>query len=244
MANAVGGCVMAGKPAQFLVIYDLDGCLVDSELMSLGTILTSLREIDRDDLTLEDLRDRYLGVRLQDLVADVERDIGAPVPEGFVDRYHDRLYAAYAEGLPRIEPMVEALDRMLADGFIACIATGGGVERMRRTLRFAELDTRFAGRTFSAEEVAHGKPAPDLFLHAASRTGVPPERCVVVEDSPHGVTGAVAAGMRAVGFTGGAHLDGIRDRQADILRAAGAWRVHDDASDVERSIREARATAR
>lgn len=140
--------------------------------------------------------------------------------------------------------MVAALDRLLEDGYAACIATGGDIDRMQHTLDYAGLAARFADRAFSAIEVARGKPAPDLFLHAAARMSTAPERCVVVEDSPHGVAGAMAAGMPAVGFTGGAHLDGIRNRHAALLTEAGAWRVHEDAEAVETSIREVLASPR
>ena len=92
----------------------------------------------------------------------------------------------------------------------------------------------FAGRAFSADQVARGKPAPDLVLHAAHELGVAPEDCAVVEDSPHGILGAVAAGMRAIGFVGGSHMEGIRERQAERLRDAGAdvvvtntWKLYD-----------------
>lgn len=229
---------MAGDGSEALVIYDLDGCLVDSELMSLSAIRDEVAALGLGTIALHELRDRYLGVKLEDLVADIERRFATHLPGDFIDRYYARLYAAYEVGLGPIVTMVAALDRLLADGLRACIATGGGLDRMHRTLGIAGLDARFAGRAFSADEVAHGKPAPDLFLFCAERLAVPVGRCVVVEDSPHGIVGAVAAGMRALGFTGGTHLDGVRDRQEEKLRAAGAWRVHDDAESLETSIRE------
>ena len=80
-------------------------------------------------------------------------------------------------------------------------------------------------RGFSADQVRHGKPAPDLFLLAARRLGIVPGQCAVMEDSPHGIAGARAAGMRAVGFTGGSHLDGMRGDHARRLRDAGAVTV-------------------
>lgn len=227
-----------GSGVGALVVYDLDGCLVDSEPMSLGALLDTAADAGVEGLSLEDMRDRYLGVRISEAVADLERRSGLCLPADFAERYHDRLYARYATGLQVIVPMVEVLDRLLVDGFAACIATGGDVDRMQHTLDYAGLAARFAGRAFSAAEVARGKPAPDLFLHAAAHMGVAPGRCVVVEDSPHGVVGALAAGMPAVGFTGGTHLDGIRDRHAARLTAAGAWRVHEDADALEISIRE------
>ena len=100
-------------------------------------------------------------------------------------------------------------------GIPTCVASSGSHDRMRRTLGLTGLHGRFAGRIFSATEVARGKPAPDLFLHAAHRMGVHPSRCAVVEDSVYGVRAAVAAGMTAYGFAGGLTA-------ADALGAAGA----------------------
>ena len=91
----------------------------------------------------------------------------------------------------------------------------------------------------SAEQVRHGKPAPDLFLFAAGNLGVAPADCIVVEDSPHGIKGAVAAGMRAFGFVGGSHLDGIRDSHVETLRSAGAEAVFDDLAALSRSLHRA-----
>ena len=110
------------------------------------------------------------------------------------------------------------------------IGTGGSLLRLATTLRLSGLAPYFTDRGFSADQVAQGKPAPDLFLLAAREMGVPPEICVVVEDSPHGVKAARAAGMRAIGFTGGTHLDGRREVHADTLRQAGAEEVLADMS--------------
>ena len=97
---------------------------------------------------------------------------------------------------------MEALDA-IAPHLTTCVASSGSHAKMRRTLGFTRLYDRFSGRIFSAEEVANGKPAPDLFLHAAMSIGVSPVRCVVVEDSRHGVQAARAAGMRSLGYSGG-----------------------------------------
>jgi HAD superfamily hydrolase (TIGR01509 family) len=98
--------------------------------------------------------------------------------------------------------IVEALDTIMPK-LESCVASSGSHAKMRHTLGRTGLYDRFSGRIFSAEEVAHGKPAPDLFLHAAASMGVPPEHCVVVEDSRHGVRAARAAGMRSLGYAGG-----------------------------------------
>ena len=115
--------------------------------------------------------------------------------------------------------VVDALDTITVP---SCVASSGTHEKMRFTLGLTGLYERFAGRIFSVSEVARGKPAPDLFLHAASRMAVPPERCAVVEDSRYGVEAARAAGMRAFGYAGGlasrGSLDGPRTIVFDDMR--------------------------
>ncbi|WP_116134550.1 HAD family phosphatase [Tropicimonas sp. IMCC34043] len=214
------------------VIFDLDGCLVDSEPMSLEALAAEMRASGVAEATSAAMRDRYLGVSATDVSRHLAARLGRPCPPDFIDNYHRRLYAAYEAGIPRIEAMVEVLDRLQSEGIATCIASGGSPDRIRRTLAAADLTERFGTRIFSAEQVAHGKPAPDLVLLAARELGVEPARCVVVEDSPHGIRGAMAAGMRGVGFTGGTHLDGIRDSHASALYAAGAEAVREDASEL------------
>lgn len=99
-----------------------------------------------------------------------------------------------------IEAALDALDRA---GVTTCVASSGSPEKIRHTLGLTGLWSRFEGRIFSAVEVENGKPAPDLFLHAAASLGAEPARCVVVEDSPAGLQGALAAGMRAIAYAGG-----------------------------------------
>lgn len=207
------------------VIFDLDGCLVDSEPHSLAALAGEMQTIGLPRTTVEEVRERFLGVSMADICRDIERRTGGPVPADFIDRVEARLFRAYAL---RLRPMTGAdrlLDRLEAAGLAMAIATGGSVRRMHETLRLGGLASRFAGRAFSADEVPRGKPAPDLFLKAAAVLGVPPDRCAVLEDSPHGIAGACAAGMRAVGFTGGSHLEGLQAAHRGLLLEAGASQV-------------------
>ncbi|WP_424932356.1 HAD family hydrolase [Amaricoccus macauensis] len=204
------------------VIFDLDGCLVDSEPHSLEAVAAEMNAIGVTGTTPEQIRHDYLGVSMTDIVRDITERSGLPVPSDFVDRVELRLFAVYEQKLQRIEKATQLLDQLDDAGIRQAIATGGSLRRMGETLRISALASRFEGRGFSAEQVARGKPAPDLFLFAAEEIGVPPEACAVLEDSPHGVKGAVEAGMRAVGFVGGTHLDGIRDAHAERLSNAGA----------------------
>lgn len=207
------------------VIFDLDGCLVDSERMSLAALATEMAEAGLS-VTPDDLRKRFLGVSIRTIRDHVAKATSRPCPPGFVDRFEARLLDSYtAQGLALIDGVPALLDGLRDAGIAAAIATGGSVARMTATLRIAGLDAHFAGRAYSADQVARGKPAPDLFLLAAASLGIPPTACAVMEDSPHGITGARAAGMHAVGFTGGSHLDGMRDDHAARLHQAGAAQV-------------------
>ena len=223
-----------------LVLFDLDGCLVDSEPLSLRALVAEIRAAGLDGLGFEDVRDRFLGVTFADVVAHVERELGHAVPDGFGDRFHERLYALYAERLERIDAMVAVAERIAAEGVAIAIASGGSAGRIRHTLDLTGLRELFGDRLFSGEDVGRGKPAPDLFLHAAGQVDVSPKATWVVEDSPHGIEGARRAGMRAIGFTGGTHLDGIRAAQARRLLDAGAACVVEDASEVYPAIMEVR----
>jgi HAD superfamily hydrolase (TIGR01509 family) len=138
--------------------------------------------------------------RLPDLPADWEQQL-------------DERYLAAQADLQPVDGIVEALDRITAQ---TCVASSGTHEKMRRTLGATGLYERFEGRIFSATEVEHGKPSPDLFLHAARRIGVDPAVCVVVEDSPFGVEAAHAAGMRVFAYVGGV-MPAERLQAADVV---------------------------
>lgn len=209
------------------VIFDLDGVLVDSEPLSLGVLADEMRALGIADATPEEVGRQFLGVSLPVIRAYVADRLGRPVPEAFVERFEDRLLAIYPEKLQVIDGVPALLDQLQDAGIGMAIATGGSLRRMGETLRVSGLDRWFQGRAFSADQVAQGKPAPDLFLLAARELGVDPKDCVILEDSPHGVTGALRAGARAVGFTGGSHLDLSRAEHAALLRGKGAAPVLD-----------------
>ncbi len=209
------------------VIFDLDGVLVDSEPLSLGVLADEMRALGIADATPEEVGRQFLGVSLPVIRAYVADRLGRPVPEAFVERFEDRLLAIYPEKLQVIDGVPALLDQLQDAGIGMAIATGGSLRRMGETLRVSGLDRWFQGRAFSADQVAQGKPAPDLFLLAARELGVDPADCVILEDSPHGVTGALRAGARAVGFTGGSHLDLSRADHAALLRGKGAAPVLD-----------------
>ncbi|MFE1954527.1 HAD family hydrolase [Streptomyces sp. NPDC059524] len=188
-----------------LVIFDNDGVLVDSEVLSNTLLAGYLTELGHPTTLEESIRD-YMGAamhRVHDLV--FERS-GQRLPEDFDEVFHARVFAAFDRELQAVDGVVEVLEKLSADGVAYCVGSSGSHERIRVGHRKTGLDRWFgegegAGRVFSAQDVGRGKPAPDLFLYAAQRMGVAPERCVVVEDSPLGVRAARAAGMDVYGFT-------------------------------------------
>lgn len=137
--------------------------------------------------------------RVHDLI---EERTGRRLPADFDDVFHARVFAAFERELKPVSGVADVLEKLAADGVPYCVASSGSHERIRVGHRAAGLERWFDDeRIFSSQDVGRGKPAPDLFLHAATRMGLPPERCVVVEDSPLGVQAAVAAGMDVYGFT-------------------------------------------
>ncbi|MFH9663302.1 HAD family hydrolase [Streptomyces sp. NPDC017248] len=184
-----------------LVIFDNDGVLVDSEPISNRLLAAYLTELGHPTSYEDSLRD-YMGSamhRVHDLV--LERT-GRRLPADFDEVFHTRVFAAFERELRPVPGASGVLEKLAADGVPYCVASSGSHERIRVGHRTTGLDRWFTDeRIFSAEDVGRGKPAPDLFLYAAGRMGVAPERCVVVEDSPLGVQAAVAAGMDVYGFT-------------------------------------------
>lgn len=209
------------------VIFDMDGCLVDSEPMSLET-LSDLMAAEGLQATTDELRRKFLGVSIQSIVSHIAEALGRDDLPDFARDFEERLLARYPAELRVIPGIPALLDDLTARGIAVAIATGSSVHRLGITLDVAGLADRFGARIFSADQVRRGKPAPDLFLLAADRLGIPPQACAVMEDSPHGIVGARAAGMRAVGFTGGTHLAGMQHDHARRLRDAGAVAVLPD----------------
>ncbi|MEU9961525.1 HAD family hydrolase [Streptomyces sp. NPDC050982] len=184
-----------------LVIFDNDGVLVDSEPISNTLLAAFLTELGHPTSYEESLRD-YMGAAMHRVHDMVEERTGERLPADFDDVFHARVFAAFERELEPVAGAVEVLEKLAADGVPYCVASSGSHERIRVGHRKTGLDRWFDdGRIFSSQDVGRGKPAPDLFLHAAERMGVPPEKCLVVEDSPLGVRAAVAAGMDVYGFT-------------------------------------------
>lgn len=192
----------ASRPgAAGLVIFDCDGVLVDSERLSVRVEVQLLGELGWP-ISEDEVIERFVGRSDAHMLAVIEAQLGRPVPE-FMTQYRERLFAAFDRELTSVPGVAEALDRIESLGLRTCVASSGTHDKMARTLGRTGLFERFDGRIYSATQVTHGKPAPDLFLFAADSMSVDPSRCIVVEDSRYGVEAARAAGMRAVGFAGG-----------------------------------------
>ncbi|WP_149182335.1 HAD family hydrolase [Streptomyces sp. TRM49041] len=185
-----------------LVIFDNDGVLVDSEPISNAILAGYLTELGHPTTYEESLRD-YMGGAMHRVHDTVFERTGQRLPGDFDETFHARVFAAFERELTAVAGVTEVLGKLVAGGVPYCVASSGSHERIRVGHRKTGLDLWFApDAVFSAQDVGRGKPAPDLFLHAAERMGVAPERCAVVEDSPLGVQAALAAGMDVYGFTG------------------------------------------
>ena len=197
-----------------LVVFDCDGVLVDSERLVIAVEAQILTELGWPH-TPEEVAARWMGRTSAAQLAEIEQRLGPETTRLFDERSTRESHAAFERELAAVPGIETVLDALEAAGTRTCVASSGSHAKMERTLGRTGLYDRFRGRIFSADDVAHGKPAPDLFLHAATRMGVSPDRCAVVEDSVYGVRAAVHAGMRVLGYAAGFS-------SADTLRAAGA----------------------
>ena len=197
-----------------LVIFDCDGVLVDSEPIAMRLLVETIAGAGLA-LDPEAAHELLLGKSLASMRAILARDFGLDLSDAALDAMRHRLYAAFRAELRPIPGIAAALDALPC---AFCVASSSQPERVEVSLTATGLWPRFEGRVFSATMVAHGKPAPDLFLFAAETLGYPPGACLVVEDSPAGIAAAKAAGMRVIAFTGGSHAtsDAHRGRIAAL----------------------------
>jgi HAD superfamily hydrolase (TIGR01509 family) len=185
-----------------LVVFDCDGVLVDSERLNVDLDVRAIGELGWP-ITRDEVIARHVGLSEADAIADIESVTGRPIPPEWVVRWRGLYQAAYETELEAVPGVGAAIAQLVDDGWAVCVATSGSRDGTWRKLIRCSLDTWFTDASvFTAGDVARGKPAPDLFLWAAAHMGVAPDRCVVVEDSPHGVAASRAAGMPCVGFAG------------------------------------------
>ena len=201
-----------------LIIFDCDGVLVDSEPIANRIMARHLASLGLN-MSLEQVIDAYVGLSMKSVVEKIERQLGARLPDGWLDILQRETFAAFERELKPVPGVQEIVAGLAAAGQPFCVASSGAPEKIRFTLTLTGLYPFFEGRIFSASDVARGKPAPDLFLRAAEVCGAAPGRCAVVEDSLPGVQAAIAADMTAFGFA-------VRG-QAAALQKAGAQILSD-----------------
>lgn len=188
-----------------LVIFDCDGVLIDSEIISAQMLVEELAGLGvRIDLAY--VARHFLGRSYPTVMAQIRTEFGLDLPPEFEDQYRSRLLAAFEVGLKVMPGVTDVLQGLALPW---CVATSSSPRRAARSLEIAGLRGLVADGLYTATMVARGKPAPDLFLHVAAERGVDPGRCLVIEDSLNGVRAGLAAGMAVWRFTGGSHLAGL-----------------------------------
>lgn len=205
-----------------LVIFDCDGVLVDSEVLSCAALAGLLTETGLPTST-DEVMERFLGRSVTAIGDDFSTRMGRPLPDDFLPRFQAEMMARMRRDLNAIPDIAAVLANLTAAGQAFCVASSSERPRLELALSLTGLAPFFENRVFNAAMVARGKPAPDLFLHAAQAFNADPARCLVIEDSLAGVQAGKAAGMVVWGFTGGSHhQDGA---SAERLAAAGADRL-------------------
>jgi HAD superfamily hydrolase (TIGR01509 family) len=204
-----------------LIIFDCDGVLVDSEVISCRAHAETLTRHGYP-ITEEQVFERFLGRSMRQATREVEAELGRSLPDDFHAQIYAEIFRLFATSLEATPHIGEVLDQLTVP---ACVASSGPPEKISASLTRVGLYDRFAPHIFSAVQVPHGKPAPDLFLFAADQMQTQPARCLVIEDSVAGISAARAAGMVVFGFCGGSHC---RDGHAATLRTAGAHETFDD----------------
>jgi HAD superfamily hydrolase (TIGR01509 family) len=205
------------------VILDCDGVLVDSEPIMNREFTAMLNELGLP-YTFDAAIRKFMGRSMKSCLQIIEGELGRPVPDDFLVVLDSRASAAFARDLVPVHGVTELLDALERAGTPYAVASSGSHEKMRTTLGITGLLARLQGRITSATEVAHGKPAPDVFLLASDRIGVPPSDCVVIEDSLLGIHAARAAEMRVIGYAAMV--------SPDEMRTAGATHVVTSMRDI------------
>jgi HAD superfamily hydrolase (TIGR01509 family) len=200
-----------------LVIFDCDGVLVDSETIS-NSVLAEMLTAEGLPTTLTQARREYQGMLLADIRSQAEQKLGRALPLDWLARYEAERDIAFRQDLEPVVGAAETVRQIKTAGIRVCVASQGKLSKTSLSLGLTGLDELFPEETrFSAYSVANGKPAPDLFLHAATSVGVEPTRCVVVEDTPSGVAAAVAANMRVLGYAADSDEQALHDAGATAI---------------------------
>ena len=209
------------------VIFDCDGVLADSEGIT-NRVLAEMVQLLGCPLSLQEVRRRFSGVPMAEVVEILQAKLGHDLPTIWHSQFNARRSEAFRRELRAIPGVQALLQALAAAGVPVAVASGAERDKVLTNLKLIGLDRHFGAQVFTGSDVAHRKPAPDVYLLAAKSLGVDPARCAVVEDSATGVRAGVAAGMTVFGYA----ADGALDALADELRAAGAVSVAGSMSQV------------
>lgn len=205
-----------------LIIFDCDGVLVDSEPLAMRVLIAAIAAQGIAIPPVDAFRN-YLGRSLASISASLHETHGMPLSDAALTSMRSDLYALYRKELRASPGLVKALQTITIP---VCVASSSQLERIHLSLDLTGLTAFFEPNIFSASMVSNGKPAPDLFIYTAGRMNTSPRHCLVIEDSPAGITAAKAAGMSVFAYTGGSHIapSGLRK----TIQSLGADRTFDD----------------
>lgn len=190
------------EPLTKLIIFDCDGVLIDSEVIS-GKVLIGLLADLGVELDFAYVQKNFIGRSFQKVAAEIGDSFGLKLPQNFEAEYRAKLLKAFDTDLMPTNGIEQILKQL---SLKSCVATSSSPERVTHSLRVTQLATYFSGNIFTASQVKNGKPAPDLFLFAAKNMGIDPKNCLVIEDSAPGVEAALNANMPVWHYAGGSHL--------------------------------------
>lgn len=218
------------------IIWDCDGVLIDSEVIACGVMLDRFAALGYQ-MTLEDFIIRFMGKNFRRICAEISDETGIDL-SGFDEQaYKAEQYAAFEKFL---KPTVGVQAFLNSCSVPIAVASGSELARLHLTLDVTELRHFFGAHIYSADMVPNGKPAPDIFLHAAKRLNTPPEKCLVIEDGIHGIHGAKAAGMEVWAYLGGSHMT---QRARAAVLAAGPDRHFDTMTGLAAAFRQRQEAA-
>lgn len=222
------------------LIFDFDGVLLESEFAGNAQIAAYLTRIGHPTTPQESMV-RFMGLAGHDFLAAIEAYIGGPLPDDFQSARQAEDARILAEGLDPVAGAIAFVQSLPAD-LPRAIASSSSTHWIRTHLAHLGLSEAFGDMIFSGREhVARGKPAPDIYLHAAAALGVAVDACAIIEDSPVGATGAVASGAFVIGLSAGRHCP---PNHGETLRALGVNAVATRFADVAALLSETSAVAR
>jgi HAD superfamily hydrolase (TIGR01509 family) len=198
---------MPNYPDIDLVIFDCDGVLIDSEVISARMLVEELAK-RQVHITMDYVAHHFLGRSYPVVLQQIRQEFGVELPPEFETQYRASLLSAFENDLTPVLGVRRVVEQLNTD---YCLATSSSPPRLARSLEITGLTDLFAERTTTASEVLHGKPAPDLFLFAAEKRGTKPASCLVIEDSENGIRAGLAAGMQVWRFIGGSHLKHLQN---------------------------------